>query len=114
MASVTSLQKSGRLRIFAVCTPQRVKSYPDIPTAIESGIPDMLLSTFNVVSVPARTPQAIVDQLARHATAMMRDEALAKDLEALGVEPHIEGDPAKVNAYVEDYRQRLKPLLKGV
>ena len=45
---------------------------------------------------------------------MMRDEALAKDLEALGVEPHIEGDPAKVNAYVEEYRQRLKPLLKGV
>jgi tripartite-type tricarboxylate transporter receptor subunit TctC len=55
--------KAGRLRALAVTTPQRVPMLPDVPTAAEQGLPDLLVSSTFGVMVPAGTPKPIVDRL---------------------------------------------------
>jgi tripartite-type tricarboxylate transporter receptor subunit TctC len=63
MASAIELHKSGRARILGVSAEQRSPLLPDIPTFIESGVPDFISDTWNAISAPPKTPPAIVAKL---------------------------------------------------
>ena len=43
---VLGFHKAGKIRILAVNSPSRLKAAPDIPTAIEQGVPDMVGQLF--------------------------------------------------------------------
>jgi len=54
---------AGTARPLAVMSPTRIPELPDVPTTIESGLPDLLCSAWAGVLVPAGTPQTIVIKL---------------------------------------------------
>ncbi|MEO7937481.1 MAG: tripartite tricarboxylate transporter substrate binding protein [Burkholderiaceae bacterium] len=60
---------AGKLRALAVTTPQRSSIAPNLPTAIEAGLPGYDLSAWYCALLPAGTPKPIVtrlhDELAR-------------------------------------------------
>ncbi len=39
--------RAGKVRILAIAAQQRMKAAPDIPTAIEAGLPGMVAANFN-------------------------------------------------------------------
>lgn len=54
---------SGQLRALAVTLPQRISMLPQVPSAVEAGMPALdMASTFGVLA-PAGTPDAIVARL---------------------------------------------------
>jgi tripartite-type tricarboxylate transporter receptor subunit TctC len=57
------LIREGKLRALAVSSPTRTELAPDLPTMIESGVPDFVVTSFNGVLAPAGTPAAVVDRL---------------------------------------------------
>jgi tripartite-type tricarboxylate transporter receptor subunit TctC len=63
LASAIHLHEAGRARILAVTTKERNPLLPDIPTLIESGVPDFQSDTWNAISAPPKTPPAIVAKL---------------------------------------------------
>ena len=63
LAAAAPHVRSGLLRGLAVSTSQRNPSFPDIPTASESGVPGYEFSSWGGVFAPARTPRAIVQKL---------------------------------------------------
>ena len=63
MASAIELHKGGRARILAVSAKERSPLLPEIPTFIESGIPDFISDTWNAISAPPKTPPTIVAKL---------------------------------------------------
>jgi len=54
------LVKSGRLRMLAVMSPQRAPLLPEVPTLVESGLPNMVVEAWTGVMVPAKTPPAVI------------------------------------------------------
>jgi len=54
------LVQSGRLRMLAVMSPQRAPLLPEVPTLVESGLPNMVVEAWTGVMVPARTPPAVI------------------------------------------------------
>lgn len=55
--------KSGRLRALAVTGSGRIEALPDVPNAMEAGLPQLnVLSWYGAVA-PAATPPHILDQL---------------------------------------------------
>ena len=54
---VLELHRTGKIRILAVNAPERLKAAPEIPTAIEEGLPGMIGLLFLGLFVPAATPQ---------------------------------------------------------
>jgi tripartite-type tricarboxylate transporter receptor subunit TctC len=54
-----------RLKALALSGATRSRELPDLPTMIESGVPDYQVSTFIGVMAPAGTPPAVVKQLNR-------------------------------------------------
>src|SRR2546430_678534 len=54
------LVQSGRVRMLAVMSSQRVQALPDVPTMVESGFPNMVVDAWTGVMVPAKTPPAVI------------------------------------------------------
>jgi tripartite-type tricarboxylate transporter receptor subunit TctC len=77
--------ESGKVTILGVATPQRMKQLANVP-AISETYPDMSLTSWNGFLVPAKTPQEIINKLARHVIAAARDPANAAQLTTLGIE----------------------------
>jgi tripartite-type tricarboxylate transporter receptor subunit TctC len=63
MATALPQVKAGRLKGLAVTGTQRVRSVPDMPTAIEAGLEGYDYTTWYAMLLPARTPNAIVSKI---------------------------------------------------
>jgi tripartite-type tricarboxylate transporter receptor subunit TctC len=81
-----TLQQSGKGRMLAVSSPQRIAQYPDVPTFKESGY-DIEGSAWYALFAPAGTPKDIVKRYADAAIAAVRSPDLKDRLEQLGLEP---------------------------
>lgn len=55
--------KAGRVRPLAVTSAKRAEQLPDVPTVMESGVPDFEVTVWQGVAVPAATPGTIVTRL---------------------------------------------------
>ena len=112
-SQVLELEKTGKLRILAVMSGERLKGAPDVPTAIELGFPDMIGQLFVGVFVPAATPQPVLDQFAAANTKVMSDPEFQKILVASGLEP-ISDTPARAKAYIAEETARWAPIVKAI
>jgi tripartite-type tricarboxylate transporter receptor subunit TctC len=82
-AEVLSHVKAGRLRILAVCLPERDPSIPDVPTFMEQGFNVTTMGAIRGIGVPKGTPDAVVDYLEsafKKVTQEPEFHALMKDI----------------------------------
>ncbi|SEB18708.1 tripartite tricarboxylate transporter substrate binding protein [Variovorax sp. YR216] len=78
---------SGKVKLIAVASPNRLKTFPDLPTFAELGYPDINLPGWGAMFLPAGTPAPIVEkyvQEIRRITAMPDVQA---KIYQLGYEP---------------------------
>ena len=113
-SSGVAYHHSGRLRILAVCSEKRSDAEPNIPTAIELGVPDMLAYTFNVLLAPAGTPKEVIAQLHQATIKVMSDTAFQKDLARLTVEPVTDSNPEKATQFIKNELAKWAPIIKEI
>jgi tripartite-type tricarboxylate transporter receptor subunit TctC len=77
--------KTGKLHPVAVSSAQRASSLPEVPTFIESGLPDFDISSWVGLLAPAKTPKAIVDKLNAELNAVLSDPAVRERLNGMGI-----------------------------
>lgn len=63
MPSSAGLIKGGAIRALMVTDTKRWAAIPDVPSAMEAGLSDVQVISFNGVLAPAETPRAIVQKL---------------------------------------------------
>ncbi|WP_423200178.1 MULTISPECIES: Bug family tripartite tricarboxylate transporter substrate binding protein [unclassified Cupriavidus] len=78
--------KSGKLRLLAVASDQRVKSLPDAPTMTEAGIRDFRANNLFGLVAPKGTPPAIVEKLAAATKTVLAMPDLVDTMDAQGVQ----------------------------
>jgi len=61
--SAVAYIKDGRLKALVVTSEKREAALPAVPAAAESGLPELIVSTWNGVLAPAATPRTIVARL---------------------------------------------------
>ncbi|HVF63535.1 MAG TPA: tripartite tricarboxylate transporter substrate binding protein [Casimicrobiaceae bacterium] len=77
--------KSGKLVPIAVSSRTRSASLPDVPTFIESGVPDFEASSWVGILAPAKTPRAIIDRLNRELNAVLSAPETIERLTGMGI-----------------------------
>jgi tripartite-type tricarboxylate transporter receptor subunit TctC len=110
---VLELHNSGKVRILAVTSPARLKGAPDIPTAVESGMPDMIAQLFTGVFAPAGTPKPVIDKIARATNAALADKEYQASLVKSGFEPVLDSDPDSTRKFLSEELVRWPPVLKA-
>ncbi len=56
---------SGKLRLLATAGPQRAVAFPDTPTLVESGYPDVVVTGWTGLVAPIGTPPDILEKVSR-------------------------------------------------
>jgi tripartite-type tricarboxylate transporter receptor subunit TctC len=107
------LHRAGKVRILAVTSRHRLKIAPDIPTAIEAGLPDMLAESFNGLFAPAGVSATILDLVAQHTRALAGDEEFQKRLLVSGFETIVDSGPQQAQRLVSDELARWTPIMKA-
>ena len=92
--------KGGVLRPLAVMGAKRSAVLPQVPTAKESGLSQLVSSSWNGLAVPAKTPKEVVDRLHREATHALQDPAVIKRLQEMNIEPH-PSTPAQAKEWLQ-------------
>src|SRR5215470_11211293 len=76
--------KGGTIKAYAIATPDRNPSLPDVPTTREAGMPEFQASAWNAIFAPKGTPSEVVVRLNAAAVKALDDEAVRKRLLELG------------------------------
>lgn len=63
--------KGGKLRALAICSLSRHPTVPDVPTAMEAGMPGLFVENWTAAMIQAKTPDAIVDRYSREMIKIM-------------------------------------------
>ncbi|WP_327106894.1 tripartite tricarboxylate transporter substrate-binding protein [Nonomuraea glycinis] len=83
---------AGEVKAYAVTTPERVKSLPDVPTTAEAGLPKLEVSVWHGLYVPAGTPQDVVQKLSEALKVALADQKVVDQMAKLGTAPVPAGD----------------------
>jgi tripartite-type tricarboxylate transporter receptor subunit TctC len=88
LASALPLMKSGRLKLLAIATKQRLKTQPDVPTVEEAGGPaGFAIDSWLALLAPRGTPPEIVRRINADVNRQLADPEVLERMQFLGFEP---------------------------
>jgi tripartite-type tricarboxylate transporter receptor subunit TctC len=103
VAGGAPLLKAGKLKGIAVSSAERWSALPDIPTIVESGVPDVVVMSWIGLVGPGKMPAAIVERLNNELNASLATAELAIKVAALGVRV----TPGSANNFRDQIRRDL-------
>jgi len=77
--------KSGRVNALAITGTQRISSLPQVPTFMESGVPEVDVNSWVGLLAPAKTPRAVVERLNTELNAVLADPEVKEKLKTFGI-----------------------------
>jgi tripartite-type tricarboxylate transporter receptor subunit TctC len=99
VATILPLIAEGKVRALAVTNATRQPELADVPTMIESGVSDYVVTSFFGVAAPAGTPPDVIAQLNSTINQGLRSPEVQASLSKLGVRPAM-ATPKEFEAFV--------------
>lgn len=85
--ALSPMARDGRVRAIATTAAQRSNVTPDVPTAVESGFPKLVYSSWYGIWAPKDTPKTRVETLNQAINKAVADISKAGGFASLGVVP---------------------------
>ncbi|MDB5377320.1 MAG: hypothetical protein JWR00_1766, partial [Rubritepida sp.] len=113
--NTTEQIRANTVRAYAVTTPTRLASLPDLPTANEAGMPGFEVSIWHGLYAPRGTPSEIVTRLSRALQVALREPGLIRRFEDLGTEPVAQerATPEAHRAFWQADIARWRPVIQA-
>jgi tripartite-type tricarboxylate transporter receptor subunit TctC len=111
---VLEFHRTGKLRLLAVTNPTRITTAPEIPTAVEAGVPGLVAQQVLALFAPAGTPKPIVAQLNDANHVAMADATYRQSLVDAAVIPVPDWTTAQFDAFMTTELARWTPLVKQI
>ena len=104
--------QGGKVRGLAVAGSARSPSLPEVPTFVESGYKDFVVSVWWGVMGPSAIPKEIVHQLNREIVASLSSTEMKDRLQTMSAQP-IGGSPEQFAAFFAAETKRWAPIVKA-
>src|SRR5215218_702711 len=104
----------GTIKAYAIATPERNPSLPDLPTTAEAGLPAFQAQAWNAIFAPKGTAAPIISALNAAAVKALDDEGVRKRLLELGsvIPPTAQRTPEALSVLVTSEIAKWTPVLK--
>lgn len=87
LSNVTDQWKAGRVRVLAVADPKRVAAFPELPTMIEAGVPNFLVTPWYGIFAPGGTPRNLVAKINADIATVVASPELQESLKKAHYSP---------------------------
>lgn len=116
ITNVVPQVNGGTIKAYAVATPERSPSLPDLPTTAEGGLPNYQASAWNALFAPKGTPKAMIEKLNAAAAKALDDEKVIARMKELGndIPKPAARTPEALGQLVKDEVEKWGKFLKPV
>jgi tripartite-type tricarboxylate transporter receptor subunit TctC len=112
LASALPSIRSEKVRALAVTTRARTSFLPQLPTLDESGLKGFDMTTWWGISVPAKTPQPVVERLSAEILKAMDNPEFKERMRGMGSENPSVRTPEQFAAFVAAELKTYSALVK--
>jgi tripartite-type tricarboxylate transporter receptor subunit TctC len=109
-ATMSPMIQAGRLRLVAVTSASRTSTAPDVPTAMESGLPGFVFDEWYAVFAPAKTPRVAIDRFNAEVRKVLMLPDVRERMKGLASEP-AGGTPEELGEFVRGEMARFSKLI---
>jgi tripartite-type tricarboxylate transporter receptor subunit TctC len=113
--NTTGQIKAGAVKAYAVTTPKRLDTLPDVPTTTEAGLPSVQVTVWHGLYAPKDTPDDIVKELTDALKAALKDQNVSTKFAELGTAP-VPEDQATPEAHRKRLQEQIdlwKPIIEA-
>jgi tripartite-type tricarboxylate transporter receptor subunit TctC len=115
-AQAKPLADGGKVRALAIAMPDRIATWPEVPTMQELGFPNFDYRGFVGLAAPAKTPASIIAYLNRELNEVVQSPQFRSRMKVLGMTVPSENTPELLVDYMrrETKRQGELAALTGI
>lgn len=111
-ATLLPFIRDGRIKALAITGARRDAELPNVPTMIESGLPDLTTVTYYGFLGPAGTPADVVARINREINESLRLAEVRASMQRIGCEP-TGGSPGDFAELIAQQSQRWAPIVRS-
>jgi tripartite-type tricarboxylate transporter receptor subunit TctC len=104
--------KGGKLRVLGIMTEQRHPYMPDVPTFVEQGYKDFVMSNWVAIVAPKATPRPVIAKLNEQVNRILKEPDIAAKLKDQGVDPY-GGTPEQLDKLIHTEVERFGVAVKA-
>jgi len=112
ISGVIESAKTGKLRVLAITGDQRSSALPQVPTAREQGLPDLVVVNWYAIVAPPRVTPSITTALHAAIVKSVALPAVSDKLLAAGVDPKTDASAAAFAQFVHEEFDRWGKVVK--
>ena len=101
LGAVTNYIKANRMNALAVTARSRHPSLPDVPTAAEAGFPELVVTSWQAVAAPAKTPRDVVARLNEAVVKALRSPDVRERMNQIGFDV-VAGTPEEFGKFMQE------------
>jgi tripartite-type tricarboxylate transporter receptor subunit TctC len=101
LGAVTNYIKAGKMKALAVTATVRNPQIPNVPTVVEAGFPDLVVTSWQAAAAPAKTPREVVMKLNDAMARTMRSPEVRERMTQIGFDV-VAGTPEEFGKFMKD------------
>ena len=100
LGAVTNYIKAGKMKALAVTAPARHPQLPEVPNAKEAGFGDLIVTSWQAVAAPAKTPPAVIARLNDAMVKTMKSPEVRERMNQIGFDV-VAGTPEEFGKFMK-------------
>ena len=113
ISAVLKFRDSKQVKLLGLASAKRGSMAPEVPSAVDSGMPEFIASAWFAIAAPPGTPAAIAGKLNAAIADVMKLPEVREKFAAQGAEV-VGGTPAEMTAFMNAERGRWKKVIDTV
>jgi len=105
LGAVTNYIKGARMKALVVTAKTRHPQLPDVPSAPEAGMPDLVVTSWQAVAAPAKTPKDVVARLNGAMVKALRSPEVAERMKQIGFDV-VASTPEEFGRFMQEEVER--------
>jgi len=113
--NTTKQIQGGTIKAYAVTSPKKLDVLPNVPTAVDAGLPGFEVGIWHGIYTPKGTPAEVNARLSKSLQLALKDKNVVARFAELGTapSPDSDGTPAALKTKLETEIARWKPVIEA-
>ena len=105
LGAVTNYIRANRMKALAVTAKTRHPQLKDVPSVVEAGAPDLVVTSWQAAAAPAKTPKEIVARLHDAMVKALRSPDISQRMQQIGFDV-VASSPEEFGAFMQGEVER--------